>query len=106
MEILIAVRRVPAVSYHYNDEVKLIYLTSAKGSNSSGSNEDGETEIYIPMTTFNDIDLHTIQTIQQVLGNDKQHQRNVIIGIVDSNSSILYYRMTDGLVDLDQLLMN
>lgn len=70
---------------------------------SSQAGNSGDTDVYVPVMTFNDIDLHTIETIQRTLSKDN-HRPNVILAIVDSNSTILYYRMTNGLLDLDNLV--
>lgn len=100
----------PCVNYHYNEELKLIYLTAPRTKkrptvvkSSSQNVEMDDTDIYVPTMAFNDIDLNTIETIQRTLCPDV-HQPNVILAIVDSNSTILYYRMTNGLLDLNTLM--
>lgn len=61
-----------------------------------------ETDVYVPVMSFNDINLNTIETIQRTLNKDAS-QSNVVLAIVESKSTILYYRMTNTLLDLHDL---
>lgn len=107
----ISVKKLSCVEYHYNDELELIYLTASKKKkdqaeveSSSRVVETDDTDVYVPVMSFNDIDLKRIEIIQNTLSKDNYQQPNVILAIVDSNATILYYRMTNGLLDLNHLL--
>lgn len=110
--ILFPAKKLTGVSYHYNAALKLIYLVgpsvkkdSSEVESSHRVGEAGDTDIYVPALAFNDINLHTIETIQRTLSKDN-YRPNIILAIVDANSTILYYRITNGLLDLDDFATN
>lgn len=105
---LVLVKKLHCVNYHYNEALKLIYMIASKvkkesidvaQSSSQIVDTDG-TDVYVPVMAMNDIDLNVIETIQRTLSKDN-YRPNIILAIVDSNSTILYYRLTNGLLDLN-----
>ena len=86
---LCEVRHLWDVKYSYSKELDIIYLTGRKS-------KDAKEEIYIPAPSTNRIDFKKITNIQNHL------DKSIILAIVDPSSSILYYRMTQGVKDISE----
>lgn len=114
------VKQLPCVKYHYNEDLNLIYLSANKkqpskykqskcGSSESNASaassvEANDKEIYLPFLSFDDINLCSMEKIQMILcKNESLKPNSLILAIVDPNSSILYYKLTNGFLDLDAI---
>lgn len=128
------------MKYYYNDELKLIYLLATKQEKSVLlKNDKTDTklgceaeekvtkstttsilcistaiDVYVPVPSFNNLNLYEIERLQDVLNDAKastsadtqnmeSKHKDIVLAIVDSNSTILYHRITKGLLDLDSL---
>ena len=78
----------------YNSELNLIYLIGIQSNN--------EPKIYVPIMAFDNINLNYIQKIQQCLSkSDADDHRSIVISLVDSSSTIIHYKMTNGFKEID-----
>jgi hypothetical protein len=84
---LCEIRQFLDVKYEYSKELDLIYLSGRK-------TRETEPDVYIPAPSMDEIDLDKITQYQNHLG------KSIVLAIVDTSSSILYYRMTQGVKDI------
>lgn len=76
-------------------------------------------DIYVPVPSSKNLNIFELEQIEEKLCDAKEKElrmismgnlenievscKNIILAIVDSNSTILYYKLTKGLLDLDSL---
>lgn len=96
------VRRKTNVRYFYNSDLNLVYLT--------GSDDDGYVEcFYLASSSSATLDLTATETIQAKLMETHAHEckdiGNVLLmlAIIDPNSTIVYYKLSLGLISLESL---
>lgn len=97
---LFLVRRKHYVNHYYNEAMNLIYLIS------SGVNNDIN-EIYLPQPATVEINLIKLEIIRNAI-IDEHHNKwtdlntiNFNLAIVDPNTTIIYYKLEKGLVDIN-----
>ncbi|PSN33291.1 hypothetical protein C0J52_20684 [Blattella germanica] len=84
------------VKYHYNKELDLLYLTGVKEKVS----ESSLPEIYLPLSTVSEISTSWISNVQDALCNERE-DKGLTLAIKDHDSTVVYYRVTQGLVPPD-----
>lgn len=90
------------MKYYYSDELNLIYLTDNNAN-------DTIDNIYLPNTSNATINLTATETIRKTLIQRHIHECrdpekvNLILAIVDANTTIVYYKLTLGLISLNTL---
>lgn len=90
------------MKYYYSDELNLIYLTDNNAN-------DTIDNIYLANTSNASIDLTATETIRKTLIQRHTHECrdpkkvNLILAIVDANTTIVYYKLTLGLISLNTL---
>lgn len=90
------------MKYYYSDELNLIYLTDNNAN-------DTIDNIYLANTSNATIDLTVTETIRNTLIKRHTHECrdpkkvNLILAIVDANTTIVYYKLTLGLISLNTL---
>lgn len=96
------VRRKTNVKYFYNPDLNLVYLTV--------SNADGAVEcFYLASSSSATLDLTATETIRAKLIAAHAHECHdvdkvqLMLAIIDPNTTIVYYKLTLGLVSLASL---
>lgn len=77
--------------YFYSKVLNVIYLHGTK------INQQGY-DVYVPLTAFDSIEINEIDKFQKCLCENEK--RTIIVAVVDSNSTIIYYRFSSGIGDL------
>lgn len=100
--MIFLVRRKTNVKYFYNADLNLVYLTV--------SNSDGAVEcFYLANSSSATIDLTATETIRTKLIEAHAHECidvnkvQLMLAIVDPNTTIVYYKLTLGLISLQSL---
>lgn len=87
------------VSYNYCEQIGAIVLIAHKKVISNDS-EVIKTEFIVPYVASNDVDIQRIEKIQKFLCKNDPNP-SIILAMVDTSSMILYYRLTNCLLDLN-----
>lgn len=92
-----------SIEYKYDEELDVIYFIVSGNETESGQKPNSESVIYVAVPSVVSIKLTEISRIQSKLipGNEKQV---FVMALVDSDSTIIYYKMTKGFLDLDRLV--
>lgn len=91
------------VKYYYNSEFNLIYLTVADDVNCIES-------IYLASVSSARLNMTATERIRNAILKNHAHEcsspENVqlILTIIDSNTTIVYYKLTHGMISLDSIL--
>lgn len=85
------------VQYLYSHELDLLYLVGNTGRDSQSASR---TEIFLPLSTVSEITPAWIQKVQDTLCTD-QDKKGITLAMKDHDSTVVYYRMTQGLVPPD-----
>lgn len=91
-------RQYADVTYKYNEEIESIILIAKKKVTVNGE-EVISTDYIIPHAACHDIDLHKIEKIQDILCPNEP-KASIILAILDSNTTIMYYKFTNSLLEL------
>lgn len=90
------------MKYLFDSELDIIYFTGKIKKTTEQADEDNEEIIYVPFAALKNIDLSLVGKIQSKLCANKE-RKSIIVSIVDSNATIIYYEMTAGLLELNAL---
>lgn len=97
-----SVRRKTNVRYFYNADLNLVYLT--------GNDDKGFLEcFYLAVSSSATLDLTATETIRAKLSESHAHECEhidnvqLMLAIVDPNSTIVYYKLSIGLISLESL---
>lgn len=90
------------VKYHYNAEYNLVYLTEA-------SETDQVESIYLVSASSAALNVTATERTRKALLQTHAHECScpdkvqLILAIVDSNTTVVYYKLTHGLINFDSL---
>jgi hypothetical protein len=94
---LCEVQAMQDVQYLYSHELDMLYLVGKTGRDShSGS----RSEIFLPLSSVSEITPAWIQKVQDTLCTDED-KKGITLAMKDHDSTVVYYRMTQGLVPPD-----
>lgn len=92
------------MKYHYEATLDLIYLTA------TDENITNAIEIYLPVTSCEAINLIQMESVQKTLlevcksdAAVAEHSFEFILAIVDPNTTVAMYRVTQNIATLDSL---
>lgn len=88
-------RQCKNVSYKFSEPLNRIYLELTKKKKDCDEVE----EIVVPTLAFDQLNLKEIERIQSILCINKE-KSEITIALIDSTSTILYYKMTNSFVDI------
>lgn len=93
----------PSIEYKYDQELDIIYFIVNAKETECGQKPNSESVIYVAVPALITIQLMEITRIQSKLIPVKEKQA-IVMALVDSDSTIMYYKMSNGFLDLDPLV--
>lgn len=100
--VLFSARRKPNVKYHYNADLDVVYLSASDESGIIG-------DFYLASPSSATVNLCATESIRSKLIQAHAQQCHdvdkvqLILAIVDSNTTIVYYRLSLGLVSMQSV---
>lgn len=92
-----------SIEYKYDQELDIIYFIVNAEATDCEQKPQSESVIYVAVPSLVNINLMEISRIQSNLIPDNEKQV-IVMALVDSDSTIMYYKMSNGFLDLETLV--
>ncbi|XP_053674225.1 uncharacterized protein LOC128724525 [Anopheles nili] len=95
---LLEEKRMHAVQYHYDEQLRLIYLTAKR-------EPEAPVELIVPILATEELNLAQLKRYRDVIKLPSGEKPvDIVLAICDSSSTVLLYRASPGLKDIAKKL--